>query len=142
MGLQAWLPLNKDTRNVGLTDVDATNCGATLTTGGVYNTKCYFFDGTDDYINLHYNSFGSNFSISLWFYRLNNNAVWIFCSRNKAYGGVGLYVDSSTSNIAIDCASNPNSNSRWKTSTVISNNTWYQDNSSQIQAQAHLQGHN
>lgn len=42
MALQVWLPLNKDTRNTGLSNVTVTNNGATLSNNGVFD-KCYKF---------------------------------------------------------------------------------------------------
>lgn len=68
MSLKIWLPLNGDLRNNGLDDVTITNNGATIDNNGKIG-KCYYFDGTDDYINLgnigHYFD-GSPFSITFW----------------------------------------------------------------------------
>ena len=52
MGLQVWLPLTKDLRNQGLTNITVTNNGATYSSNGGKLGGCYVFDGSDDYINL------------------------------------------------------------------------------------------
>ena len=123
MSLQVWLPLNGNINNYGLSGTKATNNGATIENIGKIG-KCYSFDGTDDYMSIPFSDFGNNFSISLWFNR-SSSAVWIFCTRVVSYGGIGIYVSDSTNKLTIDCASSAESSSRWETSTVISDNTWY-----------------
>lgn len=66
MALQVWLPLNKDLRNIGLSDVNITNNGAVLATGGVY-TNCYSFDGTDDYMYIQSLQITKTMSFALWY---------------------------------------------------------------------------
>lgn len=51
MSLQIWLPLTKDLRQQGLSDIAITNHGATFDSNGKLG-GCYSFDGTDD--NLSY----------------------------------------------------------------------------------------
>ena len=68
MALQVWLPLNQDTRNVGLNNVKATNNGATLTNGGVYN-NCYHFGTSASYITIPpsgMTGFTTECSVSFW----------------------------------------------------------------------------
>ena len=69
MSLRVWLPLNGSLKNQGLDKVTVTNNGATVDNNGKIG-KCYYFDGSDDYISLgssvgkYFN--GSPFSITFW----------------------------------------------------------------------------
>ena len=49
MSLQIWLPLTKDLRQQGLSDVTVTNNGATFNSAGKLG-GCYSFDGSNDRI--------------------------------------------------------------------------------------------
>lgn len=69
MSLRIWLPLNGSLKNQGLDKVTVINNGATVDNNGKIG-KCYYFDGSDDYISLgnsvgkYFN--GSPFSITFW----------------------------------------------------------------------------
>ena len=69
MSLRIWLPLNGSLKNQGLDKITVTNNGATVDNNGKIG-KCYYFDGSDDYINLgssvgkYFD--GSPFSITFW----------------------------------------------------------------------------
>ena len=71
MSLQVWLPLTKDLRQQGLSDVTVTNNGATFNSAGKLG-GCYYFNATSQSINLtNYmttlKTF-TNYSISAWVY--------------------------------------------------------------------------
>ena len=121
MALQVWLPLNGNLENKGLSKITITNNDATIDDNGKIG-KCYLFDGVNNYIKILYDNFSNNFSISLWFYRING--TWIFNTRNSTYGGVGAYVDGNNK-LVIDCMGAAKTSSRWTTSTIITNNIWY-----------------
>lgn len=73
MSLQVWLPLNGDLHNQGLSNVIATNNGATIDNSGKIG-KCYSFDGIDDYFtltNINCNAW-AQCTIAFWCYPTNN----------------------------------------------------------------------
>lgn len=67
MSLCLWLPLIKNTDNLGLCNTTITNNGATINTQGKIGS-CYSFDGTSNYINItNFNMGGlADFSITCW----------------------------------------------------------------------------
>ena len=67
MSLQVWLPLTRDLRQQGLSDVTVTNNGATYSASGGKLGGCYNFDGTDDNLSFTPNVDGlENLSIAFW----------------------------------------------------------------------------
>ena len=88
MGLKVWLPLDGDLRNLGSSNVEVTNNGATVDDAGKIG-KCYSFDGNDDYIRLNsselYNIFTGGtqqFSICFWVYHADTTRAIIFGDYN------------------------------------------------------------
>lgn len=82
--LSVWLPLNGDLRNQGLSNITATNNGATVDNNGKIG-KCYSFDGNDDFISIScpdlYNTFSGGsqpFSIAFWVYHADTTRAIIF----------------------------------------------------------------
>ena len=71
MSLQLWLPLTKDLRNQGLSNVTVTNNGATFNSAGKLG-GCYYFNATSQFINLtNYMTIlktFTNYSMSAWVY--------------------------------------------------------------------------
>ena len=66
MALQVWLPLTKDLRNQGLSNVTVTNNGATFNSAGKLG-GCYQFDGTNDNLSYAPNVDGlGTLSIAFW----------------------------------------------------------------------------
>ena len=66
MSLVVWLPLTKDLRQQGLSNVTATNNGATFNSAGKLG-GCYSFDGSNDNLAYTPNVDGlETFSIALW----------------------------------------------------------------------------
>lgn len=101
--LSVWLPLNGDLRNQGLSNITATNNGATVDNNGKIG-KCYSFDGNDDFINLgnigsHFD--GSAFSICFWIFSLENKtraAVFSSYGLSSTSNFFGLELNSSNNN--------------------------------------------
>jgi hypothetical protein len=68
MSLQIWMPLNGHLKNFGLSNVTITNHGATANSDGKTGS-CYYFDGTDDYIEISIPSTITslkNTSLAMW----------------------------------------------------------------------------
>ncbi len=85
MALQVWLPLTKDLRNQGLSNVTVTNNGATFNSAGKLG-GCYIFDGVDDAISIGNLSalVETNFSFACWFY---HNDTWSTKNYETILGG-------------------------------------------------------
>lgn len=87
MSLQVWLPLTKDLRQQGLSNVTVTNNGATFDSVGKLG-GCYSFDGTDDNLSYTPSVDGiETLSIAFWvcptaatpagsFFSLERNTYW------------------------------------------------------------------
>ena len=77
--------------NQGLSNITATNNGATVDTNGKIGS-CYSFDGNDDYISLVYSDFptilNDSFTICFWFYNNDCGDRAIFFGN---YGLTGSY---------------------------------------------------
>lgn len=71
MALQVWLPLTKDLRQQGLSDVTVTNNGATFDSSGKLG-GCYSFDGTDDRIYANNVSISNSAMSACCWVKLNN----------------------------------------------------------------------
>ena len=91
MSLRIWLPLMGNLNNQGLSNITATNNGATVDTNGKIGS-CYSFDGSDDYISLVYSDFptilNESFTICFWFYNNDSGDRAIFFGN---YGLTGSY---------------------------------------------------
>lgn len=115
MALQVWLPLNGNLNNQGLTDITVINGGATVNNNGKIG-KCYYFDGTDDYINLgNLNNYfdGSPFTICFWIKSLENATRGVIFSSYALPSGSNFFcieVNSSSvtnNSLRFDWNSNP-----------------------------------
>ena len=67
MSLQVWLPLNGNLKNQGLSNIQATNFGATINNTGKIG-KCYYL-GTNNKITVPFPDFTTEFSICFWMKR-------------------------------------------------------------------------
>lgn len=85
MSLQIWLPLTKDLRQQGVSNVTVTNNGATFNSAGKLG-GCYIFDGADDAISIGNLSalVETNFSFACWFY---HSDTWSTKSYETILGG-------------------------------------------------------
>lgn len=103
MSLLVWMPLNGDLHNQGLSNITATNNGATVDTNGKIGS-CYSFDGSDDFINLgSIGSYfdGSAFSICFWIFSLEDKtraAVFSSYGLSSTSNFFGLEINSSNNN--------------------------------------------
>ena len=119
MSLQVWLPMTKDLRQQGLSDVEVTNNGATFNSTGKLG-GCYLFDGSNDYLVGTYEA-GAEVSFAAW---VNLPALpggrHIFDARTSNGAGYQpMYL--SKSSIQIGCSG---SNYSSFTYTWVAN-TWY-----------------
>lgn len=86
MSLRVWLPLTKDLRQQGLSNVTVTNNGATYSSTGGKLGGCYIFDGVDDAITVGNLStlVTDNFSFACWFY---HDDTWSSKNYETIFGG-------------------------------------------------------
>lgn len=98
MALQVWLPMTKDLRNQGLSDVTVTNNGATFDSAGKLG-GCYSFDGNDDFISLDGSILydvikggESPFSIAMWIYRADSTRAILFGDYSLS-GSIGFNIE-------------------------------------------------
>ena len=133
MALQVWLPLNQDTRNVGLNNVKATNNGATLTNGGVYN-NCYHFGTSASYITIPpscMTGFTTECSVSFWIKIKSWNTAWSTYfqagTNTAAWAGYvfGFLRNNSTSKIVFVIGNGSTTSTSNYVTSEISLNTWY-----------------
>lgn len=78
MGLKLWLPLDGSLRNLGVSNIEVTNNGATVSDDGKIG-KCYHFGTTNSYITLPkeaMNSFTTECSVAFWLRIKTWNTGW------------------------------------------------------------------
>ena len=136
MSLQVWLPLTKDLRNQGLTNVIVTkSSGSTFSSTGGKLGGCYSFTNSANGIESDYTvTLGTTFSVSLWVRVDNYNQDWstVFKIYKDGYDYVGLcmnQVSSATHQLGFHIYKNNGSNAR----TGVTDNyymplvagTWY-----------------
>lgn len=94
MSLRVWLPLNGDLHNQGLSNVTATNHGATVSTSGKIGS-CYIFDGIDDYLSLNNLNLGNkeSFSICFWVYAGSNGLTNLIQIKSDSVVAFQIYED-------------------------------------------------
>lgn len=94
MSLRVWLPLNGDLHNQGLSNVTATNHGATVSISGKIGS-CYIFDGTDDYLSLNNLNLGNkeSFSICFWVYAGSNGLTNLIQIKSDSSVAFQIYED-------------------------------------------------
>ena len=124
MSLQVWLPLTKDLRQQGLSNVTATNNGAIFDSAGKLG-GCYLFDGSSSRISCSSYTWTYPMSICAWFKPtdVTNSNTQYWLSYNTASGG--------TAGHAIGIGTYGGKLSVWfggqvrSLSTTLSNNVWY-----------------
>jgi hypothetical protein len=133
MALKVWLPLNKDTRNVGLNNVKATNNGATLTNGGVYN-NCYHFGTASSYMTLPpscMTGFTTACTVSFWLrIKTWNTSYATFFQAGKGSSPWNDYIfgflrNSSNSTVCFTISNSSSSSQNNYLTSALNLNTWY-----------------
>lgn len=108
MSLQVWLPLTKDLSQQGLSNVEATNSGATYSSTGGKLGGCYNFTNNYCAVNV---SLSTTVSIACWTKTSTNGKMsWVL--EDDAYGYLNLYEQDIYTLNAGDSNNNP-----FKTST-------------------------
>lgn len=122
MSLVIWLPLNKDLRNNGTSNISITNNGATINDNGKIG-KCYYFNGSSQYLQFSEslsNLYCGDFSWALWA-KPTDDTRGILISEYSSTGA---------SNVALELLANRsirvywNGSPDWNTGKSIPLNTW------------------
>ena len=135
MSLRVWLPLTKDLRNQGLSDVTVTNNGATYSSTGGKLGGCYSFGTGASAISLPTSTFTSltgDFSVACWVKIISWNTsyatIWAATSTSASWSNImaGLFRNGSSSKILF-CIGNDSSSTQASCITTedIQLNTWY-----------------
>ena len=119
MSLQVWLPLTKDLRQQGLSDVTVTNNGATFDSTGKLG-GCYSFNGSNNYIKGNYIA-TETMSFACWVYLpAVITGKHVFDARTSGAAGYQpIYLTASTIQIGNSGTGYTNFNYTWVA------NTWY-----------------
>ena len=135
MSLRVWLPLTKDLRNQGLSNVTVTNNGATYSSTGGKLGGCYSFGTGASAISLPTSTFTSltgDFSVACWVKIISWNTsyatIWAATSTSASWTNImaGLFRNGSSSKILF-CIGNDSSSTQASCITTedIQLNTWY-----------------
>ena len=120
MSLQVWLPLTKDLRNQGLSNVTVTNNGATFNSAGKLG-GCYGFNGSSNYLTVPQGYPGINWSYSVWAYTTSSSATQTLgCCRTAVGTAFSIFLIGGK--IRIDPGAN---NVQWTTNYTYPINTWF-----------------
>jgi len=89
MALQVWLPLNGDLTQQGLSGVEATNNGATLSSSIGKLGQSYSFNGSNSILipEVILPSNSPEWSFSCWFYLINNTSTAANCLFSERTAG-------------------------------------------------------
>lgn len=128
MSLQVWLPMTKDLRQQGLSDVEVMNNGATFDATNGKLGGCYYFNGTTtSYISTDYSTkIGtSDFSISLWVKipAITSGSYFAICTSKTgaaASVGFGIYWNYSQKKFLWSTADGSGATEIWMANTVDS----------------------
>lgn len=135
MSLQVWLPLTKDLRNQGLSNVTVTNNGATFNSAGKLG-GCYSFGTGASSISLPISTFTSldnkDFSVACWVKIISWNSsystIWATTSSSASWANImaGLFRNGTSSQILF-CIGNNSSSTQTSCITTenIELNVWY-----------------
>ena len=134
MSLQVWLPLTKDLRQQGLSDVSVTNNGATYSSTGGKLGGCYSFGTGASSLSLPTSTFTSldgEFSVTCWVKIISWNTsyatMWAATSTSASYANImaGMFRNGTTSKILFCIGNNSTSTqTNCMTTADISLNTW------------------
>lgn len=121
MSLQVWLPLIKDLRQQGLSNITVTNNGATFNSAGKLG-GCYLFDGSNDYMVGTYNA-TAEISFAAWINMpVLPGGKHIFDARTSAGSGYQPMYLTNTS-IQVGCSGSGSGHPSFNYAWVA--NTWY-----------------
>ena len=98
MSLRVWLPLDGDLRNLGASDIEVTNNGATVDNTGKIG-KCYYFSGSAQYLQLNKtlgDIYSGDFSWCIWLKPTDDSRGIIFSE----------YATSGSSGVAFELLAN------------------------------------
>lgn len=115
-GLQLWMPLTKDLRQQGLSNVTVTNNGATFNSAGKLG-GCYSFNNSAIGIGATNITLGNTFSIACWIKVNSYNSNWAnaFKIYKDGYDYIGLCMNqtsASTKQLGFHIYKNNGSNAR------------------------------
>ena len=126
MSLQVWLPLTKDLRQQGLSNIDFVNTGVTLVSSGKLGEKCGSFESSKRLYSTNV-SIGSIFSISAW---VNFKTFGSYI--NRCITSLVGYDSNNNVNVQfqLGCLSSDGNVAQWKLNDdgncgAINLNTWY-----------------
>lgn len=120
MSLQIWLPLNGDIHNQGLSNIQFSNTGATVSNFGKIG-KCYSFNGSSNYIQGNYKFYNNKYSVCAWIYSTSSSATQTICCERTAVGS-GFSTFLINGKLRIDPGGN---NVQWTTNYTYPINTWF-----------------
>ena len=133
MALQVWLPLTKDLRNQGLSDVTVTNNGATFNSAGKLG-GCYQFGTGDSYITIDSTPLKAftEFSFACWVKIISWNTSYstVFAAKNSTSASwnnliFSLLRTSSNSTLCFNISNGSSSTTSNCQTGTLSLNTWY-----------------
>ena len=133
MALQVWLPLTKDLRNQGLSDVTVTNNGATFNSAGKLG-GCYSFGTGDSYITVDSTPLKTftEFSFACWVKIISWNTSYstVFAAKNSTSCSwnnliFSLLRNSSNSTLCFNISNGSSSTTTNCQTGTLSLNTWY-----------------
>ena len=133
MALQVWLPLTKDLRNQGLSNVTVTNNGATFNSAGKLG-GCYSFGTGDSYITVDSTPLKTftEFSFACWVKIISWNTSYstVFAAKNSTSVSwnnliFSLLRNSSNSTLCFNISNGSSTTTTNCQTGTLSLNTWY-----------------
>lgn len=100
MALQVWLPLTRDLRNQGLSNIKVENHNATLNTAGKLGS-CYYFNGSQQWLQFDTvlgNYYNNDWSIACWL-KPTDSTRSIIISEYSSTGSSNVALELTTSRI-------------------------------------------
>ena len=122
MSLRVWLPLDGDLRNLGASDVEVINNGATVDNEGKIG-KCYYFNGSAQYLQFNKtlgDIYVKDFSLCAWLKPTDDTRGVI----------ISEYASTGASNVALELLANRavrvywNGSPDWNTGIILNKNEW------------------
>lgn len=131
MSLQVWLPLTKDLRNQGLSNVTVTNNGATFNSAGKLG-GCYTFTNQTIVVTPSTdlkNSFSSAASLACWVKVSTSHAAYAQCMTfgtvSTAWAAIYFGIDIGSNGVPIGNVANGSNSTNCSFSTAIKDGKWH-----------------